>query len=210
MRIVTTRPAARCAVCHTDLDLLAVACAGCASVAHVECRAALGRCSTLGCVAAAPARRLPATAAFLEREAPPSSGVARSCAGLLLVLGGLWFMAQFVFVARMGQGHEARVQRTAADMRAIGDALDLFRVDCGDYPASLDALWVRPANARKWGPEPYLKEYPPKDPWGNEYQYRYEAGARFEIVSFGADGAPGGVEETQDLSSSTINVPDSR
>ena len=208
MRIVQVRPAARCAVCHDELDARAVACPGCASVGHAACWAALGRCSTLGCGPAAPARRLPATAAFLERAEPPELGVARTCVGLLVVLGGLWFMAQFVFVARMGQGHKARVQRAAADMKAIGDALDLYKVDCEHYPDRLEALWERPAGAWTWGPEPYLKEYPPKDPWGNEYQYRYEVGSRFEIVSYGADGAPGGQDEGTDLSSRTINDAD--
>lgn len=43
MRVVQVRAAARCSVRHDDLDLLAVACAGCASVGHVERRAELGR-----------------------------------------------------------------------------------------------------------------------------------------------------------------------
>ncbi len=210
MRIVTVRPARRCAVCHGafDVELSAATCLDCQVRAHVGCFVELARCPMLGCGPSAPvARRGPATAAFVERAEPPEPGVARTCLGLLVALGILWFMAQFVFVARMGQGHQARVQRVAADMKAIGDALDLFKVDCGHYPARLEALWERPADApRRWGPEPYLKEYPPKDPWGNEYVYVPPLGdRRFELFSFGADGCPGGVEETQDLSSGTVN-----
>jgi general secretion pathway protein G len=76
-------------------------------------------------------------------------------------------------------------------MLAINDALDLFKVDAGFYPVSLEALWIRPPYARRWGPEPYLREFPPKDPWGNEYQYRYDGFGRPRIVSLGADGRAG-------------------
>lgn len=127
---------------------------------------------------------------------------------LMVVVAIIGLLAAVVTVNVMGQGHKARVQRVAADMKAIGDALDLFKVDCGYYPQQLQDLWERPANARKWGPEPYLKEYPPKDPWGNEYTYNYQSGSRFEIISYGADGAPGGQDETSDLSSRTINNAD--
>ena len=207
MRIVTTRGAARCAVCHDDLDLLAVACAGCASVGHVECWAELGRCSTLGCARGGPGPRRRAIVV-----PPPPKAVPWSFpVGLLELLGVtvvLGLVAAVVTVNVMGRGHGPRVQRPAADMKAIGDALDLYRVDCGHYPDRLDALWIRPPGATGWGPEPYLKEYPPKDPWGNEYVYRYEGEGRFEIVSYGADGEPGGQDETADLSSRTINNAD--
>lgn len=36
--------------------------------------------------------------------------------------------------------------------------------------------------------------------------YRDEGEGRFEIVSDGVDGGPGGVDETRDLSSWTINL----
>ena len=39
----------RCALCHDDLDSATAAECGCGAVLHVECRAGLGRCPTLGC-----------------------------------------------------------------------------------------------------------------------------------------------------------------
>jgi general secretion pathway protein G len=206
MRIVGTRPAARCAVCHDDLDLLAVACAGCASVGHVGCWAELGRCSTLGCARSGQARRPVAVAPVAVEQWRwfPYCAVE-----LLVVTAIIGLLAAVVTVNVMGQGHGPRVQRPAADMKAIRAALELYKVDCGRYPDRLDALWIRPPGLPRWGPEPYLKEYPPKDPWGNEYQYVPPYGVRrFEIVSFGADGAPGGQDECSDLSSRTINNED--
>lgn len=85
------------------------------------------------------------------------------------------------------------------------EALELYEVDCGHYPDRLEALWGRPAGALTWGPVQYLEEHPPKDPWGNEYQYFPPVDGRpFVLVSLGADGAPGGTDECFDLSSRTI------
>jgi general secretion pathway protein G len=204
MRVVQVRSAVRCAVCHDDLGGRAVACPGCGARGHVDCWIDLGRCPSLGCA-------VQASLSSSKTEGPEPARPYRGPFPLVELLVGVsivGLLAAVVVVNVMGQGHGPRVQRPAADMKAIGDALDLFRVDCGYYPASLDELWVRPTNARKWGPEPYLKEYPPKDPWGNEYQYRLVGRDRFEIVSFGADGEPGGQDECTDLSSRTINDQD--
>ena len=41
----------------------------------------------------------------------------------------------------------------------------------------------------------------PQDPWGNNYVYTKEGSRRFRIVSYGADGAPGGSGIDADISS---------
>jgi len=41
----------------------------------------------------------------------------------------------------------------------------------------------------------------PKDPWGNAYVYTKEGTRAFKIVSYGADGAPGGDEVNADITS---------
>lgn len=41
----------------------------------------------------------------------------------------------------------------------------------------------------------------PKDPWGNAYVYTKEGTRSFKIVSYGADGAPGGDEVNADITS---------
>lgn len=128
---------------------------------------------------------------------------------LMVVVAIIGLLAAVVTVNVMGQSHTARVERVRADMRAIGDACDLFKIACGTYPQQLQDLWERPSsnNARKWA-GPYLKEYPPKDPWGNDYIYNFSGGGQYEIICYGADGGPGGVEEGTDLSSKTINNSD--
>lgn len=125
---------------------------------------------------------------------------------LMVVVAIIGLLAAVVTVNVMGQGHTARVERTKADMRSIGDALNLYKIDTGVYPQQLNSLWERPAQARKWN-GPYLQEYPPRDPWGSEYIYNYSGGREYEIISYGAGDppAPGGTEEAADLSSRTIN-----
>lgn len=226
MRVTEVRRAVRCALCHDDLSGQAVACAGCGARGHVDCWTDLGRCPSLGCAVRDVVRPVPdhrlrrgllalllgvggvsVSSPEVETLEPEPARPYRGPLPLVELLVGVSIvslLAAVVAVNVMGQGRRG-VQRPAADMKAISDALDLFRVDCGYYPGSLDALWIRPANARKWGPEPYLKEYPPKDPWGNEYQYRRVRGDRFEIVTLGADGEPGGQDECMDLSTRRID-----
>jgi general secretion pathway protein G len=82
-------------------------------------------------------------------------------------------------------------------------ALDAFRLDMGRYPTvneGLNALVKQPSGANRWN-GPYLrKNIIPKDPWGNDYQYRSpgQHGA-FDLYSLGADNAEGGDGENQDV-----------
>jgi general secretion pathway protein G len=99
---------------------------------------------------------------------------------------------------------EAQRARVAADMQQLSRAIDLFKLDTGRWPQQLNELWERPANEPRWGPEPYLSDYPPLDPWGQEYVYDYAGGRDFELISYGADQAPGGVDQDSDLSSRTL------
>jgi len=41
----------------------------------------------------------------------------------------------------------------------------------------------------------------PKDPWGNAYVYTKDGSRNFKIVSYGADGSPGGTGVNADISS---------
>jgi general secretion pathway protein G len=202
MRVLGVRSATRCAVCHDGLDGgRLVGCVACGAQGHADCWAALGRCSSLGCAAIPPVVARPAAPKRL-----PVTRARVSVLSIVGVLGVVGLVAAVVVVNlsdRSGCGPRCRVPK---DMKYISDALDLYRVDCGEYPDRLDALWERPAGWRgKYPYIPYLKEYPPKDPWGNPYVYRYEGGRRFEILSLGADGRPGCSCMDCDLSSRTIN-----
>jgi general secretion pathway protein G len=92
-------------------------------------------------------------------------------------------------------------------MRQLHYAVEAFRVDVGRLPGQdegLGALVQAPADAAGRWKGPYLqKGAVPADSWGRPYQYRLD-GPRFDVVSLGADGAPGGEGQNEDLSSSKI------
>lgn len=91
---------------------------------------------------------------------------------------------------------EARVTAAKADIRSVGAALEMYRLDNGNYPSTdqgLEALVNQPSGypePRRWNPEGYLKKLP-KDPWDETYLY-FSEGRKFEIYSFGADRKEGG------------------
>lgn len=117
---------------------------------------------------------------------------------LMAVVAILGLLATVVAVNlgdRKATADRARVQ---TDMSAILQGIMAFRLDVGRRPRAFEELWVRPADARRWGPNPYIEPSPPRDPWGNLYDLAYE-GDRAVLTSYGADGAPGGEGEDADL-----------
>ncbi len=126
---------------------------------------------------------------------------------LMVVVAIIGLLATVVTVSVISQKEGADRTRVGADMRSISDALDLFKLNMGYYPNALEELNTRPSrNGSKWR-GPYITEWPPTDPWGSPYEYNPGSGRAgdFEITSYGADGAPGGVEAAEDLSNKTIN-----
>ena len=96
----------------------------------------------------------------------------------------------------IGRTDEARVVKAKADMKAIEDALNLYRLDSGIYPTteqSLSALVEEPTvgeRPRNWRKDGYLERVPP-DPWEREYLYASD-GSTYTLQCFGADGEEGG------------------
>lgn len=122
---------------------------------------------------------------------------------LLVVLVILGLLAGLVGPQVMKYLGGANTKATKLQIEDFSTALDAFRLDMGRYPTSaegLAALVVQPSGATRWN-GPYLrKNVIPKDPWGNDYQYRSpgQHGA-FDLYSLGADNAEGGDGENQDV-----------
>src|SRR5688572_20947579 len=110
---------------------------------------------------------------------------------LLLVLVILAVLAAVVVPKFTGQSERARLTKASTDITQLDGALDRFEVDAGRFPTNdegLGALVQRPGNVREWS-GPYIKQIP-KDPWGQEYQYRYPAthnSTGADVFSFGPD-----------------------
>lgn len=124
---------------------------------------------------------------------------------IMVVIVILGVLGALVVPNVLGRTGEARVKAAQVDLRAIGTALDMYRMDNFVYPSTdqgLQALVSAPSGfpeARNWNPDGYLKRMP-KDPWGNDYQYVSPgANGPYDLFSLGADGRPGGEGEAADL-----------
>jgi general secretion pathway protein G len=123
---------------------------------------------------------------------------------LLVVIVIIGLLAAYVGPRYFAQLGKSERSTTKAQIEGLGKALDAYRIDTGRYPSTeqgLAALMIRPADEAKWN-GPYLQKPVPPDPWGQAYQYRSpgQAGADFDLISFGKDGQPGGEGEGADVS----------
>ena len=128
---------------------------------------------------------------------------------LMVVIVILGILAGLIIPRIMGRPEEARRMKARVQMESIETALKLYKLDNGAYPSTeqgLQALVEAPAAGelpKAWRKGGYLeKGRMPKDPWGNEYVY-LSPGLHddFDLVSYGADGQPGGEEQNQDVNS---------
>ena len=116
---------------------------------------------------------------------------------VLVVVVILSILAAVIVPKIMDRPDQARVAAAEADINGITNALKLYRLDNVVYPSTeqgLQALVTRPETEpvpRNW--KQYLDRVP-KDPWGTDYYYVKggTSGADFELLSLGADRAPGG------------------
>ncbi len=115
---------------------------------------------------------------------------------LLVVLAILAMLAGLVGPKVMEQFGRGKHDAAVAQIGNLKSALELYKLDSGNYPQSLDAL-TKGANGAK-----SVLDKLPKDPWGNDYHYRFPGEhGDYDIVSYGADGDPGGEGETRDINS---------
>lgn len=121
---------------------------------------------------------------------------------LLVVLAILTLLAGLVGPRVLNQLGGAKSKTTAVQIADLDKSLELFKLDVGRYPSSeegLEALVKRPGTVNGWT-GPYLKGGVPTDPWGRAYRYANPGpNGGIEIVSLGADGAPGGDGENADI-----------
>jgi general secretion pathway protein G len=122
---------------------------------------------------------------------------------IMVVIVILGVLATLVVPRIMGRPDEARGMAAKNDVRQIMNALKMYQLDNGKFPATdqgLGALVTRPAaGANNW--KGYLEKLP-MDPWGKPYQY-LNPGIKgdVDVFSFGADGQQGGTGNDADIGS---------
>jgi general secretion pathway protein G len=124
---------------------------------------------------------------------------------LMVVLVIIGVLAALIVPNVLDRADDARATAAKTDVNNLMQALKLYRLDNQRYPTGeqgLQALVAKPSAAPvppNW--KPYLEKLP-NDPWGRPYQY-LNPGVKGEIdvMSFGADGQPGGEGKSADVGS---------
>lgn len=133
----------------------------------------------------------------------PTAGVTLIEMMIVLVIIGI--VAAMVVPNVIGRPDQARVTVATTDLRTIAASLEMYRLDNRTYPSTAQGLTalaappVEPPLPPNWVSDGYLPVVP-ADPWGNAYVYRSPGeGGAFDLLSLGADGAPGGNDTDADI-----------
>jgi general secretion pathway protein G len=144
---------------------------------------------------------------FIARSAVRNSRLRRgfTLIELMVVLVIIGVLAALIVPNVLERTDDARAVAARTDVNNLMQALKLYRLDNQRYPAGeqgLAALVTKPAS----GPIPpnwkhYLDKLP-NDPWGRPYQYLSPGlHGEVDVLSFGADGQPGGEGKDADVGS---------
>jgi general secretion pathway protein G len=121
---------------------------------------------------------------------------------MLIVMVIIGLLAALVAPRMFGKVGKSRQKAAKAQISLFETALDTYRLDVGKYPTTdmgLQALRERPEDVEKWD-GPYLPKEIPTDPWGHAYEYKSPGDhGEYDILSFGADGSPGGEGEDVEI-----------
>jgi len=135
-------------------------------------------------------------------RAPRRRPAAFSLVELIVVMVILGMLAGLVAVRTRGYLVNSRRNAVKAEIAAIMQALETYRIDQGRYPSEDQGLEVLAQPTETW-PEGFLNK-PPKDPWKNPYVY-FVTEDGCEVISLGADGREGGEGEDADFSSTMLD-----
>ena len=123
---------------------------------------------------------------------------------LLVVMAIIALLAALVapkIFPKLGKGKTSAAQ---AQIELLGQALDQYRLDTGQYPTTeqgLQALITNPGDD-KWQGSYLKKNLIPLDPWGKPYNYVCPGThGDYDLFSYGRDGTPGGEGEDKDVTS---------
>ena len=123
---------------------------------------------------------------------------------IMVVVIIIGVLATLVIANVVGQGDKAKIKATKAILSTVAQQLDIFKMDHGRYPDSLEDLQTPPnyiTKTENWPQGGYLREQP-IDGWGNKLVYRRSTsalGRQFDLLSYGADNREGGEGPDSDI-----------
>ena len=120
---------------------------------------------------------------------------------IIVIIGVIAAVVAPRLIGRIGQAKSAVAENNAS---SLATAMKTYQLDCNlpESGASLIILLEKPSNADGWK-GPYISNADElKDPWGNPFLLEIpdkRNTADFDIVSYGADGQPGGTGDNADI-----------
>ncbi len=122
---------------------------------------------------------------------------------MLVVVVIIAVFAAVVGPRLLNQGDKARVVAAKQQIENYQLALGQYHLDTGTYPTTeqgLNALRTQPSGVDQWH-GPYLQKDVAPDPWSHPYVYKFpgEHGDEPDVLSYGADGQPGGSDFNADI-----------
>lgn len=122
---------------------------------------------------------------------------------MLVVVTIIALFAAVVAPKMLQKTDVARQTAARQQINAFMTALGAYKLDTGLYPTNemgLQALRARPQGVNQWQ-GPYLPQEIPNDQWGRPFIYKYpgEHGDEPDVISYGADGQPGGEGNNADI-----------
>jgi len=131
---------------------------------------------------------------------------------MMVVIMIIGLLASLIVPNILGNKDKADQKKAVADITALENALEMYRIDNGNFPSTsegLEVLLQEPSNLKKqetYRAGGYIKRLP-KDPWHHSYNYRFpgENGEEVDIFTYGADGQPGGKNASSDIGNWNLN-----
>ena len=122
---------------------------------------------------------------------------------MLVVIAIISLIAAVLTPGLINQMNRARAKTAQLQLDTLSTDIESFRSDVGRYPTEaegVEALLKEPAGSEGWS-GPYLRDAKAvNDPWGRPIVYHLQDDAnRFYVMSYGADGKPGGTGLARDL-----------
>ncbi|MEM8736895.1 MAG: type II secretion system protein GspG [Planctomycetota bacterium] len=114
---------------------------------------------------------------------------------IMVVVVIIGLLAGAVALKVSGNVAQARQNRAKSDIATIVTAVETYRLNHARLPTNAQGLSVVSIESNT-------------DPWGRGYQYNIPGpdGNDFEVVSYGADGRPGGEDEDADIVSWALDT----
>ena len=124
---------------------------------------------------------------------------------VMVVVAILGILASIIVPKIIGRPDDAKIIKAKQDIMSIESALELYKLDNGEYPTTdqgLTALVEKPSTTpipRHWKSGGYLKQLR-TDPWDRPYQYLNPGiHSEIDIFTYGADGQPDGTGVNADI-----------